>query len=150
MDGARRPLAGQVVTVFRNRLRPEHEAAYRDVVSLIEHELTARLQREDPPERPAPGRLSRQVRHFPIAPEVGIRPDETGRYHILSLIASDRPGLLFAAAEVFVRHGISLHMAKIATLGERAEDTFLITGSELASEAKVLRIERELLERLQI
>ena len=41
-------------------------------------------------------------------------------------------------------------MAKIATLGERAEDTFLITGSELASEAKVLRIERELLERLQI
>ena len=129
---------------------PGNEAAYRDVVSLIEHELTARLQREDPPERPAPGRLSRQVRHFPIAPEVGIRPDETGRYHILSLIAADRPGLLFDAAEVFVRHGISLHMAKIATLGERAEDTFLITGSELASEAKVLRIERELLERLQI
>lgn len=34
MDVAR-PLAGQVVTVFRNRLRPEHEEAYRDELAVV-------------------------------------------------------------------------------------------------------------------
>ncbi len=35
MDASGRPLAGQVVTVFRNRLRPEHEAAYRDELAVV-------------------------------------------------------------------------------------------------------------------
>ncbi len=129
---------------------PGNESAYRNVVQLIEHELAEHLVGDKPPERPARGRLSRQVRHFPMTPEVSIEPDDTGRYHLLSLTAADRPGLLFDTAEVLARHGIRLHMAKITTLGERAEDSFLITGAELASESAVLRIERELLEKLQV
>ena len=35
MGAPRRPLAGQVVTVFRNRLRPEHEAAYGDELAVV-------------------------------------------------------------------------------------------------------------------
>ncbi|MEZ5093075.1 antibiotic biosynthesis monooxygenase [Nocardioides sp.] len=38
-----RPLVGQVVTVFRNRLRPEHEAAYADELAVV-----AALAREMP------------------------------------------------------------------------------------------------------
>ena len=34
MDPAR-PALGQVVTVFRNRLRPEHEAPYRDELAVV-------------------------------------------------------------------------------------------------------------------
>ncbi|MBR7742453.1 antibiotic biosynthesis monooxygenase [Phycicoccus sp. BSK3Z-2] len=30
-----RPAVGQVVTVFRNRLRPEHEDAYRDELAVV-------------------------------------------------------------------------------------------------------------------
>ncbi len=30
-----RPRVGQVVTVFRNRLRPEHEDAYRDELAVV-------------------------------------------------------------------------------------------------------------------
>ena len=129
---------------------PGEQAAYRDIVILIEHELTARLQKPGLPERPSRGRMSRQVKHFPISPEVSIRPDEAGRHHVLSLTAADRPGLLYDVAAVLAEHGIRLHTAKIATLGERVEDTFLLTGNVLNQDAQVLRIERELLERLQV
>ncbi len=127
-----------------------HGSGYRDIITLIEHELAARLQRSAPPERPSAGRLSRQVKHFPITPQVSIRPDEAGRHHILSLTAADRPGLLFDIAEVLAKHGIRLHTAKIATLGDRVEDTFLLTGAALSQDAVVLKVERALLERLQI
>jgi heme-degrading monooxygenase HmoA len=33
--GASRPHRGQVVTVFRSRLRPEHEDAYRDELAVV-------------------------------------------------------------------------------------------------------------------
>lgn len=129
---------------------PGTEAHYREIITLIEHELTERLHTCGPADRPSPGRLSRQVRHFPITPKISIQPDESGKHHILSLVAADRPGLLFSVAEVLARHEIRLHTAKIATLGERVEDTFLISGHALASDARTLQIERELLERLQI
>ena len=129
---------------------PGGEASYRDVITLIEHELTAYLAHPDAIHRPSRGRMSRQVKHFPITPQVSIRADEAGRHYILSLTAADRPGLLFDIAEVLSSHGIRLHTAKIATLGERVEDTFLLTGTVLAQDALLLRVERDLLERLQI
>ncbi len=129
---------------------PGQQASYRDVVVLIEHELADRLKRHAPPDRPSAGRLSRQVKHFPITPQVSIRPDDAGRHYILSLVAADRPGLLFDVADVLARNGIDLHTAKIATLGERAEDTFLMTGRGLSQDAHVVKVERELLERLQV
>ncbi|MDR1063559.1 MAG: [protein-PII] uridylyltransferase [Azoarcus sp.] len=123
---------------------------YRDIVSLLEHDLTAVLRTPDKIVRPPPGRLSRQVKHFPITPEVSLRADEAGRHHILSITAADRPGLLFDVAEVLARHNIDVATARITTLGERAEDTFLLTGGGLAREARAIRVERELLDRLQL
>ncbi|MGE5385582.1 MAG: [protein-PII] uridylyltransferase, partial [Betaproteobacteria bacterium] len=122
----------------------------RNMIPYIEHELTERLQRQDPPEAPSPGRLSRQVRHFPIKPKVEIRPDEKGVHHILTIIAADRPGLLYQIAMALARHGVNLETAKIATLGERAEDVFLISGGELDTGTKRIRLEQELLELLKI
>jgi [protein-PII] uridylyltransferase len=129
---------------------PGNQSQYRDIVTLIEHELTDRLRKAGPPDRPSGGRLSRQVKHFPITPSVSIRADEAGKHYILSLTAADRPGLLFSVAEVLAQNGIALHTAKIATLGERVEDTFLLTGPGLSQDARIVKIERELLDRLQI
>jgi [protein-PII] uridylyltransferase len=42
-------------------------------------------------------------------------------------VASDRPGLLFQVGQIFVRHGVALQNAKVATIGERAEDVFYVT-----------------------
>jgi [protein-PII] uridylyltransferase len=102
-----------------------------------------------PLEAPLQGRLSRHLKHFPIIPEVSIHPDDRGAYHVLSITAGDRPGLLSRIAQVFLRHQVSLHMAKIATLGQRAEDTFIIRGDKLNEEKAVLQLETDLLQQLQ-
>jgi [protein-PII] uridylyltransferase len=51
-------------------------------------------------------------------------------------------------ARVLARHKINLQLAKITTLGERVEDTFLIDGAELQQNKAQIEIETELLEAL--
>ena len=103
---------------------------YRDVMNYIEYELAQLLTGDAAPTSPHTGRVSRQLKHFPIAPQVTIALDEKGR-HILSVVAGDRPGLLARIAWVLAEHRIELHSAKINTLGARAEDTFWIGGDVL-------------------
>ncbi|KXB32769.1 bifunctional uridylyltransferase/uridylyl-removing protein [Dechloromonas denitrificans] len=122
----------------------------REMVAYIEHELEHRLVHQTPPEAPSAGRLSRQVKHFPIKPEASIRGDERGTHFILSLIAADRPGLLYAVANILAEHHANLHTAKITTLGERAEDVFLISGGDLNESASRIRLETELMDQLKI
>jgi [protein-PII] uridylyltransferase len=123
---------------------------YRDMIALIEHDIAEQLKAQVPLRTVGGGRLSRQVRHFPIAPEVDIRADERGNQYLMSISAADRPGLLYAIARVLGEHGITLHTAKIATLGERVEDVFLISGKELAHTATLVRLEQDLLGVLQV
>lgn len=125
------------------------DANYRDVMSYVEHDLTERLQQQAPLEPAGQGRLSRRVRHFPVTPEVEIHPDERGTYMVLSVTSSDRPGMLYRIARALVKYDISLHSAKINTLGERIEDTFLITGHMLRDAKSVVRLESDLLQALQ-
>lgn len=121
----------------------------RNMINYVEHELTERLIRKSPPERPAQRRISRQARHFPVQPQVSIERDEKNAQFILSVRASDRPGLLYTVASALADHGASLHTAKIMTLGERIEDTFLISGGDLDEEATRLKLKADLLSRLR-
>jgi [protein-PII] uridylyltransferase len=121
----------------------------RDMIQYIEHELTDRLTRCAKPEAPASGRISRQVKYFPIQPLVTIQADEKGVYFVLSVSAADRPGLLYTVAMTLAAHGANLHTAKIATLGERVEDTFLITGGDLGGSTGRIKLETELLNQLK-
>ena len=95
---------------------------------------------------PGRGRVSRRVKSFPIAPRVDLHPDEKAQRWLLSVSASDRVGLLYSIARVLARHKINLQLAKVSTLGERVEDTFLIDGAELQQNKKQIEIETELLE----
>ena len=124
---------------------------YRDLLSFIEYELAQRIVAEGVAEAPTAGRLGRQVKHFPIEPRVSILPDERGQYHVLSVTAGDRPGLLSRIAHILLRHGVHLHTAKIATLGERAEDTFLVRADDdrLSNVKAVLRLETDLVSALK-
>jgi [protein-PII] uridylyltransferase len=121
----------------------------RDMIAQIESELADWLANQVLLPQPVQGRVSRRVRHFPIAPEVRIVPDEKGQYHSLSITAGDRPGLLYAIALVLSRYGVSLRTAKIVTLGERAEDVFVVSGPALANTKTVLQLETDLLKALQ-
>jgi [protein-PII] uridylyltransferase len=122
---------------------------YRDMVGYIEYELGQRLLLQTPLEAPAQGRVSRQLKHFPITPEVIIEPDERGVYKVLQIIAGDRPGLLSRVARCLVKYSINLYAAKINTLGERAEDVFLINGAALDDAKTVVKFESELVQQLQ-
>ena len=123
---------------------------YRDMIALIEHDIVEQLEQQPPLPATLSGRLSRLVRHFPVTPEIEIRADERGSHYLMSISAADRPGLLYAIARVLGQHGITLHTAKIATLGERVEDVFLISGKELAQTATLVRLEQDLLKVLQV
>ncbi len=128
----------------------ENRENEREMVPYIEHELEQRLLHQLPPDIPSSGRLSRQVKHFPIKPEVSIRADEKGTHFILSLVAANRPGLLYTVANTLAEHGANLQTAKITTLGERAEDVFLISGGDLRDAHHRIRLETELMERLKV
>ena len=128
----------------------QRDIHYRDFLPFVEHELARAL---DPSTAPVPvpaARISRRLKHFPIQPQVEIRPDERGRYHILSITCGDRVGLLHNIAQVFLRHGIDLYSAKILTLGERVEDRFLIRGDSLGKHKTLLALEQDLLQALSL
>ena len=122
---------------------------HHDAINLVEHELAQQLEQQVPLKTPLQGRLSRHLKHFPITPEVDIEPDEKGAYHVLSIVAGDQPGLLSRIAQVLVRFGVNVHSARISTLGERAEDTFLVTGNILDQTRTLIHLETELLNALQ-
>jgi len=124
-------------------------ARYRDLLYFINHELLQRLIDAPPLDPPLQGRLSRHLKHFPITPQISIQPDEKSGHHILSVTAGDRPGLLSRIAQILLKHGIHLHTAKITTLGERAEDTFLITGDELEDPQTEREFEADMLLQLR-
>ncbi|HEX6154766.1 MAG TPA: [protein-PII] uridylyltransferase [Burkholderiales bacterium] len=126
------------------------DAHYQDRIAMIEAELPGELVSDAPLGPPRGGRLSRRVRHFPISPAVNIRPDERGAWHSLTIVAADRPGLLYGVARTLARYHVNLQTARINTLGDRAEDVFLVSGETLANPKKVLQLEQELLNELSL
>ncbi len=79
---------------------------------------------------------------------MSLRPDEKAQRWLLAISASDRAGLLYLVARVLARHGLSVQLAKVSTLGERVEDTFLLHGPELQNNARQIEIETEVLQAL--
>lgn len=129
----------QVVTA----MLPDH---YRELCSMVESELANTIAAAGPLPAPSRGRVSRRVKSFPVPPRVDLRPDERAQHWLLSISASDRVGLLYSIARVLARHKLNLQLAKVSTLGERVEDTFLIDGPELQQNKRQIEIETELLE----
>jgi [protein-PII] uridylyltransferase len=132
----------QIVTT----LLPEH---YRELLSMIESGLAQTLEKQGPLPPPTRGRVSRRVKSFPITPRVSLEPDDKAQSWLLSISASDRIGLLYSVASILARHGLHLRLAKISTLGERVEDSFLVSGSKLQHNKAQIEIETELLATLQ-
>jgi len=75
-------------------------------------------------------RAPRQVRMFSTPVQVSVSHDATNQRTVLELVAGDRPGLLAQIGKIFVQQNVILQNAKIATLGERAEDVFFVTTED--------------------
>lgn len=112
----------------------------------IRKDLLTLLTSDKPLPTAPKGKLSRRSKHFPTRTMVTTVPDESGRAWILNVICTDRPGLLYSISEVLARYGINLQTARIATLGERAEDVFLIDSPTLSDDETLLKLEADLVE----
>ena len=121
---------------------------YRELTHMVESDLVRTIEAGGPLPEPARKRVSRRVKSFPIAPRVTLQPDEKAQRWLLGISASDRAGLLYLVARILAQHHLSVQLAKVSTLGERVEDTFLLQGSELQNNARQIQIETELLQAL--
>ena len=75
-------------------------------------------------------RTPRQLRHFSRPPEVLISNLPGSRRTLLEITATDRPGLLARIGRTFMQLKLNVHNAKIATFGEKVEDSFFITDAD--------------------
>ncbi|AXV31110.1 bifunctional uridylyltransferase/uridylyl-removing protein GlnD [Aeromonas hydrophila] len=95
--------------------------------------------------------LSRRHRQFSVPPRVVFLPHRgEPRHTLLELTALDTPGLLARIGAVFQQCGLSLHAAKITTIGERVEDFFSLTtlAGEPLTQAEQQALEERLVNQL--
>jgi [protein-PII] uridylyltransferase len=78
--------------------------------------------------RPTRRAVPRRLRHFAIVPRVEFA--SVGELTRMTLVASDRPGLLADVAQVVRDQHLRVHDARIATFGERVEDFFMISDAD--------------------
>jgi [protein-PII] uridylyltransferase len=141
-------LTGHALDTFQV-IAPTMSDHYRELIAMVENNLAQTIDERGPLPPPTKGRLSRRVKSFPVTPRVDLRPDEKAQRWLLSVSASDRAGLLYGITRVLARYDINVQLAKITTLGERVEDTFLISGAQLQMNKRQIEIETELLETLE-
>ncbi|MBA2409796.1 MAG: [protein-PII] uridylyltransferase [Gammaproteobacteria bacterium] len=72
-------------------------------------------------------RVSRKLRHFDVPTRITFDTTANRRYTVLELITADRPGLLSSIGKAFTDSGVLVHNARITTIGEQAEDMFIVT-----------------------
>ena len=103
-----------------------------EAAATIEKELAICLNEQMPISVGNTGRISRQVKHFPISPVITLNPSRHKPFYDLSISCADRPGLLSTIARVLLAQDVNLQDARISTLGQRAEDVFVIENAKLA------------------
>ncbi|MCG9696142.1 bifunctional uridylyltransferase/uridylyl-removing protein GlnD [Shewanella sp. Isolate11] len=75
-------------------------------------------------------KLPRQMKPFNVRTQVSFLPARKQGTSMMELIALDSPGLLAKVGDIFYRCNVSLIAAKITTIGERAEDFFMLQTAE--------------------
>lgn len=153
----RRNLSVHEATIFTNRegmamdtfrvLDPDGEAIAEDRHQEICTDL-CQLLLADEWLLPSPRRLPARLRHFTVQPTVTYLPAPTHTRTYLEVVTLDQPGMLARIGTIFADMGLSLHGARISTIGERAEDLFVLTNSHRRALGNKIR--EELKRRLTI
>lgn len=106
------------------------------------------------PEAATPGitrHIPRAAKHFKFPTRVSFEDNEIQKQTLMKVIAYDRPGLLSQVGSAMHACGVTLHKAKIATYGEKAEDIFFITdekGNTVTKKKQLECLEQTIIEEL--
>ncbi len=106
------------------------EAYDADHLDALKTRLRTLIMNPRAEQEPRPVRLSRTMKHFPIETRVTFTDSPRGTHTVMEVVAQDQPGLLHRVARCLWQCKVRLVTAKIATLGERAEDVFFITDRD--------------------
>lgn len=90
---------------------------------------------------------NRQLQHFTVQTDVRFLHENKKEHTEMELVALDKAGLLAQVSQIFSELNLNLLNAKITTVGEKAEDFFILTnqfGQALARE------EREILKQILV
>ena len=96
-------------------------------------ELVRRLEKATSSQKtraPVKRTVPRRLRHFSGTPDIHFTRDPDNAGSVLHVRCNDRPGLLSRIAAAIYSQGAQVHNARIATFGERVEDTFLISDAD--------------------
>ncbi len=116
------------------------ENRHKAVIKHLEHVL-----KDGRPTKIKTRRTPRNLQHFTVKTQVDFLPTKSKKRTLLELVALDTPGLLATVGATFAELEINLHGAKITTIGERAEDLFILTshnGGRLSDEQEQMLRER--------
>ncbi|MGF1688006.1 bifunctional uridylyltransferase/uridylyl-removing protein GlnD [Photobacterium japonica] len=97
-----------------------HNTVRRALVNALTHMKSDRKKKRPP----------HKLQHFNVKTRVDFLPTKSGKKTMIELVALDMPGLLARVGSVFARQKISLQAAKITTIGERAEDFFIVINQD--------------------
>ena len=103
----------------------------------LEQALTLALQSEKLPAFSITP--NRQLQHFTVQTDVRFLHENKKEHTEMELVALDKPGLLAQVSQIFSELNLNLLNAKITTVGEKAEDFFILTnqlGKALAREER--------------
>jgi len=74
--------------------------------------------------------IPRAAKHFKFPTQVSFENNEMQNQTMMKVVAYDRPGLLSEIGAAMHSCGVTLHKAKIATYGEKAEDIFFVSNND--------------------
>lgn len=98
---------------------PRHKAVIKHLSHVLEDGRPTKIKTR---------RTPRNLQHFNVKTRVDFLPTKSKKRTLMEFVALDTPGLLAVVGATFYDLGINLHAAKITTIGERAEDLFIITS----------------------
>ncbi|WP_117233496.1 bifunctional uridylyltransferase/uridylyl-removing protein GlnD [Vibrio maerlii] len=114
---------------------PRHEAIIKHLTHVLSDGRPTKLKVR---------RAPRNLKHFNVKTRVDFIPTKSQKKTLVEFVALDTPGLLAKVGATFADSKVNIHAAKITTIGERAEDLFIITsetGGRLSEEEQTeLRI----------
>ncbi len=114
-------------------MEPTGDNVEANRIPLIAQELEQALSH---PGQPLPRHkpVSRRHRQFNVPPRVTFLPNKGSKKRsLIELVALDRPGVLADIGAVFQECHLSVHSAKITTIGERVEDFFSLSRADGAA-----------------
>lgn len=97
---------------------------------------------------PVLGRVSARARSAGAIAQARVNP--AGADWLVEVACADRAGVLWSIADELERRDLSVKSARVTTVGERAEDVFVVEGKALESPEGRLALEEALVARLTL